>query len=138
MWDAADLALKPFAGRQIYRGVRTSVARISYYAALATAAHAAFSQRRRSLLNATNLDRKSGIRGPKTMAEPTTAFRSGPYICDTRNRFEGEACGIPHLAKNERDVGHPAIDAGIEHHLAWTLVTKTRSAKHYRSLSLDL
>jgi hypothetical protein len=22
--------------------------------------------------------------------------------------IEGESCGIPHLAKNERDVGHPA------------------------------
>jgi hypothetical protein len=30
------------------------------------------------------------------------------------SRLEGEACGIPHLAKNERDVGHPAISAGIE------------------------
>jgi hypothetical protein len=25
-----------------------------------------------------------------------------------------ETCGIPHLAKNERDVGHPALVAGIE------------------------
>jgi hypothetical protein len=31
-----------------------------------------------------------------------------------RERLEGEACGIPHLAKNERDVGHPAMVAGIE------------------------
>jgi hypothetical protein len=31
-----------------------------------------------------------------------------------RDRLEGEARGIPHLAKNERDVGHPAIGAGIE------------------------
>jgi hypothetical protein len=29
-------------------------------------------------------------------------------------RLEGEACGIPHLAKNERDVGHPATVAGVE------------------------
>jgi hypothetical protein len=28
--------------------------------------------------------------------------------------FEGEGCGIPHLAKNERDVGHPAVVAGME------------------------
>jgi hypothetical protein len=34
--------------------------------------------------------------------------------CGTRGRFEGEGCGIPHLAKNERDVGHPAVAAGIE------------------------
>jgi hypothetical protein len=32
------------------------------------------------------------------------------------SRLEGRACGIPHLAKNERDVGHPAIGAGIEPH----------------------
>ena len=29
-------------------------------------------------------------------------------------RLDGEACGIPHLARNERDVGHPAIGEGIE------------------------
>jgi hypothetical protein len=29
-------------------------------------------------------------------------------------RLEGETCGIPHLAKNERDVGHPATGAGRE------------------------
>jgi hypothetical protein len=34
--------------------------------------------------------------------------------CGVRKRFEGRACGIPHLAKNERDMGHPAIVAGIE------------------------
>jgi len=31
-----------------------------------------------------------------------------------RERFEGQDCGIPHLAKNERGVGHPALVAGIE------------------------
>jgi hypothetical protein len=36
------------------------------------------------------------------------------WICGTRHRIEGQTCGIPHLAKNERDVGHPAIGAGIE------------------------
>jgi hypothetical protein len=25
------------------------------------------------------------------------------------SRLEEETCGIPHLAKNERDVGHPLI-----------------------------
>ena len=30
--------------------------------------------------------------------------------CGTLNELEGETCGIPHLAKNERDVGHPAVD----------------------------
>jgi hypothetical protein len=31
-----------------------------------------------------------------------------------RGTLEGQACGIPHLAKNERDVGHPAWVEGIE------------------------
>jgi hypothetical protein len=30
------------------------------------------------------------------------------------SQLEGEACGVPHLAKNERDVGHPAVGAGID------------------------
>jgi len=38
-----------------------------------------------------------------------------------RSGLEGKACGIPHLAKNERDVGHPAIDAGMEFKGAFTL-----------------
>ena len=25
------------------------------------------------------------------------------WICEARSKFEGEPCGIPHLAKNERD-----------------------------------
>jgi hypothetical protein len=29
-------------------------------------------------------------------------------IVGSLDRLEGKACGIPHLAKNERDVGHPA------------------------------
>jgi hypothetical protein len=33
---------------------------------------------------------------------------------EARSRLEGETCGIPHLAKNERDMGHPAIAEGIE------------------------
>jgi hypothetical protein len=50
--------------------VRTSVARISYSAALATTTYAAFSQRKpHEVAQRTSLDRKSGIRGPKTMGE---------------------------------------------------------------------
>jgi hypothetical protein len=47
--------------------------------------------------------------------EPKSAFM-GPErkAVVARDRFEGKACGIPHLAKNERDVGHPAIVAGME------------------------
>jgi hypothetical protein len=73
---------------------------------------------------------RTSVRGPKTMAEPATAFSSGRYhrfirteakrsaipppkwICDTRCRIERDTCGIPHLAKNERDVGHPATGDG--------------------------
>ena len=44
-------------------------------------------------------------------------------ICGARSRLEGKACGIPHLAKNERDVGHPAIGAGIK--------SKTASGKSF-------
>ena len=36
------------------------------------------------------------------------------------NRLEGKARGIPHLAKNERDIGHPAIGDGREPKGAWT------------------
>jgi hypothetical protein len=36
------------------------------------------------------------------------------WSCGDRGRLGGEACGIPHLAKNERDVGHPAVAAGME------------------------
>jgi hypothetical protein len=31
-----------------------------------------------------------------------------------RYKFEGKSCGIPHLAQNKRDGGHPAVVAGIE------------------------
>jgi len=34
-----------------------------------------------------------------------------PLTCE---RLAGESRGIPHLAKNERDVGHPALVVGIE------------------------
>ncbi len=48
--------------------------------------------------------------GPRTLARTwgTRAEPLGP------RQLEGEACGIPHLAKNERDVGHPAMAEGIE------------------------
>jgi hypothetical protein len=50
------------------------------------------------------------VSGPRTLGE-----RGAPrWSCGTCGGHEGEACGIPHLAKNERDMGHPAIAAGIE------------------------
>jgi hypothetical protein len=33
---------------------------------------------------------------------------------DCAQKLKGERSGIPHLAKNERDVGHPAGVAGTE------------------------
>jgi hypothetical protein len=43
---------------------------------------------RRNLLNATNLDRKSGIRGPKTMGEAhqSLSFRTLPFVPWGRNQ----------------------------------------------------
>jgi hypothetical protein len=55
--------------------VRTSVARISCYAGLATTTHA-------KVRNANNSDRKSGIRGPKTMGEAhQKLFVADPAVC---------------------------------------------------------
>jgi hypothetical protein len=31
-----------------------------------------------------------------------------------RSRLEGKDSGIPHLAKSERDAGHPAVVPGME------------------------
>jgi hypothetical protein len=39
--------------------------------------------------------------------------------CGDYQRFEGEARGIPYLAKNERDMGHPAVVAGIVLRASW-------------------
>jgi hypothetical protein len=36
------------------------------------------------------------------------------WSCWDRPRLEGQTCGIPHLAKNKRDVGHPAFVKRIE------------------------
>src|SRR5277367_3907209 len=43
-----------------------------------------------------------------------------------RSRLEGQTRGIPHLAKNERDVGHPAIVKGIESKGATAVEVKNR------------
>jgi hypothetical protein len=57
--------------------VRTSVARISYYATLAMTTYAALlKESRMKLINATKVDRKSGIRGPKTMGEALNSLSS--------------------------------------------------------------
>jgi hypothetical protein len=68
-------------------------------------------------------------RKPHTWSWPLPRSRkSGQRWCErgapvrsfgTRIRLEGEACGFPHLAKNERDVGHPAIGPRIEHKSAF-------------------
>jgi hypothetical protein len=41
-----------------------------------------------------------------------TAAGSEVLVCPGNSKVE--ICGIPHLAKNERDVGHPAVIAGTE------------------------
>ena len=77
MWDTTDLPLKPVARSQIHRGapVRTSVARISYNAALATTTHAALlEESRMKSINATGLHRKSGGKPRSRLV----AFRSKP------------------------------------------------------------
>ena len=63
--------------------VRTSVARISCYAGLATTTHAAFlKESRTKVRNANDFDRKSGIRGPKTTGEAhQKLFVADPAVC---------------------------------------------------------
>jgi hypothetical protein len=52
---------------------------------------------------------------PGLKGETWATVRGAPvWNCGTHDRLDGETCGIPHLAKNERDVGHPALVAGIE------------------------
>jgi hypothetical protein len=43
----------------------------------------------------------------------STRIRLGftPQRESAHRRFGVEVCGIPHLAKNERDVGHPSVVA---------------------------
>jgi hypothetical protein len=63
--------------------VRNSVPRISCYALLATTRmRLSLKESRMKLRKATNLDRKSGIRGPKTMGEAQPEpFVAGPPVC---------------------------------------------------------
>jgi hypothetical protein len=57
--------------------------------------------------NASKLDRKSGVR----FGEPGAPVCPLPPVVTSAfvelQRFQVEGRGIPHLAKNERDVGHP-------------------------------
>ena len=46
-----------------------------------------------------------GQKGPAT-------FRQGASYGVAAQNLQVEVCGIPHLAKNERDVGHPATAKG--------------------------
>jgi hypothetical protein len=41
-------------------------------------------------------------------------LKSGRRVVELVAGFECGTCGIPHLAKNERDVGHPVVASGIE------------------------
>ena len=50
---------------------------------------------------------------PSFSAHVRWGERGAPvWSCGTRQRLEGETDGIPHLAKNERDVEHPSIGRG--------------------------
>jgi hypothetical protein len=63
--------------------------------------------------NARKLDRKSGVRFRERGApvftsstvEPEVTYPDLDYAMDKKVRIRG----IPHLAKNERDMGHPPI-----------------------------
>jgi hypothetical protein len=89
MWDTAGLPSDLLRDPQFRRGAPCSHERFPDFlpAVLGTTTHAAFSQESRMmLLNATSLDGKSGIRGPKTTGEAlrkplvpnrTAAIRSG-------------------------------------------------------------
>ena len=57
--------------------------------------------------NARKLDRKSGVRFGERGA-PVDSLRHATIP----NKFGVESCGIPHLAKNERDMGHPRFRVG--------------------------
>ena len=52
--------------------------------------------------NASKVYRKSGVRSARGTRPVTSALRLA-------RRSQVKGCGIPHLAKNERDVGHPAL-----------------------------
>jgi hypothetical protein len=59
--------------------------------------------------------RQNGCRGLRTRLRPTyPGANTGPDEFLGPRWLEGKTCGIPHLAKNERDVGHPAMISGIE------------------------
>src|SRR5271165_2081966 len=69
--------------------------------------HAAFFERKPHMRSWLVMrSRKSGQR----WCEHGAPVRS----CRDLSRLEGKGCGIPHPAKNERDVGDPGFVAGIE------------------------
>jgi hypothetical protein len=57
--------------------------------------------------NASKLNRKSGVRfGERGAPVDSLRYTASP------NKFGVESRGIPHLAKNERDMGHPRFRVG--------------------------
>jgi hypothetical protein len=54
------------------------------------------------------------------------------WICEAADSPR-KGCGIPHLAKNERDVGHPAICAEMEPKSAGQLLSNFVVVKQKRS-----
>jgi len=57
--------------------------------------------------NARKLDRKSGVRWGEPGAPVDSLGRPSGF-----QNTQVEGCGIPHLAKNERDMGHPHVCCG--------------------------
>jgi hypothetical protein len=60
---------------------------------------------------------EDGMRAEQRTPDRSITLKRRPQLpnkCALLWEIRGECSGIPHLAKNERDVGHPAIVAGLE------------------------
>ena len=93
---------------------------------------------RMKLLNATNLDRKSGIRGPKKMGEAQRSLYARKLKAFEKNHIRptyaganvGHPYGVvaPATVRGEACGTHPAIDTGIEQ--------KARSTRPTRDMNV--
>ena len=66
--------------------------------------------------NASKLDRKSGVRFGER-----GGTRLFPLALSDFQDCWSKSCGIPHLAKNERDMGHPRVGSWDR---AWGVVQR--------------
>ena len=86
VWDTAGLALKPLADPTELHGCPMFAPALPGFPTTQRKprprVRLSLKESRMNLLNATNLDRKSGIRGPKTTGKaPPQPFVSGPTLC---------------------------------------------------------